>query len=188
MKPHTRLTACFLFASFLAAAAQDATLPGTKPLELPGDLSAQMVGGIDKFLLREIERAAVERTNFWKRDFSSREAYEKSVAPNRERLRRLIGAVDERLPVKELEFVATTAASATLLEDANYTTHAVRWPVFEGVHGEGLWVRPKGAITARVVVLPDADQAPEMIAVRLAENGCEVLIPTLIDRNDSWSG
>jgi dienelactone hydrolase len=182
--------ACFLVASFLAAAAaaQDATLPGTKPLELQGDLSTQMVAGIDKFLLREIERAAVERTNFWKWDFSSHEAYEKSVAPNRERLRRLIGAVDERLPVKDLAFVATTATSATLLEDGNYTTRAVRWPVFEGVYGEGLWVRPKGAITARVIVLPDADQAPEMLAVRLAENGCEVLIPTLIDRSDNWSG
>ncbi len=188
MKPHTRFTACLLLASSLAAAAQDATLPGTKPLDFQGDLSAQMVAGIDKFLLRELERAAVERTNFWKRDFSSREAYEKSVAPNRERLRRLIGAVDERLPVKDLEFVATTATSATLLEDGNYTTRAVRWPVFDGVFGEGLWVRPKGAVTARVVVLPDADQAPEMLAVRLAENGCEVLIPTLIDRSDTWSG
>jgi dienelactone hydrolase len=188
MKLHTRFTACFLLASFLAAAAQDATLPGTKSLDLQGDLSAQMVAGIDKFLLREIERAAAGRTNFWKRDFSSREAYEKSVATNRERLRRLVGAVDERLQVKELEFVATTATAATLLDDGNYTTHAVRWPVFEGVYGEGLWVRPKGAITARVVVLPDADQAPEWLAVRLAENGCEVLIPTLIDRSVTWSG
>src|SRR5881409_1455930 len=107
MKPHTRLTACFLFAFFIAAAAQDATLPGTKPLELQGDLSAQMVGGIDKFLLREIERAAVERTNFWKRDFSSREAYEKSIAPNRERLRKFIGVLEERVQFKELEFVSS---------------------------------------------------------------------------------
>lgn len=202
MKQHTCLTACFLFASFLAAAAaQDATLPGTKPLELQGDFSAQMVAGIDKFLLREIERAAVKRTNFWKRDFSSREAYEKSVAPNRERLRRLIGAVDERVAVNALELVGSTANPAKVAETDRFTAHAVRWPVFEGVYGEGLWLQPKGGVAARVVALPDADQTPEQIAGlapghppaaqfarRLAEAGCEVLVPVLIDRADTISG
>jgi dienelactone hydrolase len=203
MKPHARLTACSLLASFLAAAAagQDTTLPSTKPLDHQGDLSAQMVAGIDKFLLREIERATAQRTNFWKRDFSSREAYEKSVAPNRERLRRFIGAVDERLPVKALELVGSTDRPAKIVETEWFTAHAVRWPVFEGVHGEGLWLQPKGPVAARVVALPDADQTPEQIAGlapglppaaqfarRLAEAGCEVLVPVLIDRADTFSG
>lgn len=201
MKLLTPLTACFLLASFLAAVAQDATLPGTKPLDLPGDLSAQMVAGIDKFLLLEIERAAAERTNFWKRDFSSREAYEKSVAPNRERLRRLIGAVDERVAVQALEFVGSTANPAKVTDTDRFTAHAVRWPVFEGVYGEGLWLQPKGPAASRVVALPDADQTPEQIAGlapglpaaaqfarRLVENGCEVLVPVLIDRADTFSG
>src|SRR5206468_176722 len=30
-------------------------LPGTQPLTMDGDIAAQMVAGIDKFLLREIE-------------------------------------------------------------------------------------------------------------------------------------
>ena len=33
------------------------TLPATQPLTLQGDLSAQMVAGIDKFLMREIEQS-----------------------------------------------------------------------------------------------------------------------------------
>jgi hypothetical protein len=77
----------------------------------------------------------------------------------------------------------------------------VRWPVLEGVYGEGLLLEPAGAVLARVVALPDADWSPEMLAGlapgvpaeaqfarRLAENGCLVLIPTLINRDITWSG
>src|SRR5207245_11203486 len=59
----------------------------------------------------------------------------------------------------------------------------------------------KRAALARVVAIPDADQTPEMLAGlatglppdrqfarRLAENGCEVLVPILINREDTWSG
>src|SRR5205823_12925204 len=54
---------------------------------------------------------------------------------------------------------------------------------------------------ARVVGIPDADQTPEMVAGlapglapesqwarRLAENGCQVIIPVLVNRQDNWSG
>ena len=54
---------------------------------------------------------------------------------------------------------------------------------------------------ARIVAIPDADQSPEMLAGlapgvqpagqfarRLAENGCQVLVPVLINRQDTWSG
>lgn len=181
--------------------AQEATLPGTQPLVLKGDLSARMVEGIDKFLLREIERSTGERPQLWKRDFSSREAYETSIGPNRERFRKFIGTVDGRLPVAELDYIETTLEPSLVAEMDSYTIRAVRWPVFEGVFGEGLLLQPKGRLVARVVAVPDADQTPEMIAGlapgfppesqfarRLAENGCQVLVPTLIDRKDTWSG
>ena len=181
--------------------AQDAVLPGSQPLTLQGDFSPQMVAGIDKFLLREIEHSAEQRSSLWKRDFSSREAYEVSVAPNRERFRKIIGAVDSRLPVRELEFLESTLQSSLVAETDAFTIRAVRWPVFEGVFGEGLLLKPKGRLLARVVAVPDADQTPEMItglapglppqsqfARRLAENGCLVLVPVLIDRKDTWSG
>ena len=168
---------------------------------MPGDLSAQMVAGIDRFLLRELERARVNRPTFWQRDFSSREAYEKSVQPPRARLREIIGAVDQRLPVPALEWVSDTTTPATVAEADAYSVHTVRWPVFEGVFAEGLWLKPKAAPVARVVAIPDADQTPEMLvglapglpperqfARRLAEHGCEVLVPVLIDRQDTWSG
>ena len=56
-------------------------LPNTEPLTLTGDLSVQMVAGIDKFFMREIERSVGQRRMLWQRDFSSVAAYEKSVQP-----------------------------------------------------------------------------------------------------------
>jgi len=183
-----------------ASLAQE-VLPNTQPLTLQGDLSTQMVAGIDKFLTRETEHSIGDRQQFWQRDFSSIPACETSVAPNRERLRRMIGAVDARLPMAALEFVGSTASPAKIAETESFTVQAVRWPVFEGVFAEGLWLEPKGEPAACIVAIPDADQTPEMLAGlapglapdrqfarRLAEHGCEVLVPVLISRQDTWSG
>jgi len=160
-----------------------------------------MVAGIDRFLTSETERSIGERHRRWQRDFSSFEAYEKSVQPNRERLRRIIGAADARLPVTALEILGSTASPAKIAETGSFTAEVVRWPVFEGVYAEGLWLQTKGKPVASIVVIPDADQTPEMLvglapglaperqlARRLVENGCEVLVPVLISRQDTWSG
>ena len=53
---------------------------------------------------------------------------------------------------------------------------------------EGLLLEPAGRPVARVVALPDADGGGAELAYRLAENGCLVLVPTMIDRRDTWSG
>jgi cephalosporin-C deacetylase-like acetyl esterase len=176
-------------------------LPGTKPLTAEGDLAAQMVAGIDKYLTRELAASVAKRKEFWKQDFSSPEAYTKSVEPNRERLRKILGVIDERLPVKELEYVATTSQPALVGETAAYKVYAVRWPVLPGVHGEGLLLEPKGKPVACVVAIPDADTTPEALAGLdpkagtrahfahvLADQGCRVLVPTLVNRDDAFSG
>src|SRR6266511_379826 len=136
-KLNTLLLLC-LSALGLPAPAQDAApLPGTLPLAVQENRSAQMVEGIDRFLQREIEQSTERRAAHWRRDLASREAYEKSIAPNRERFRKIIGAVDARLPVGALEYVANTAEPSLVAETDRYSVHAVRWPVFEGVFGEG---------------------------------------------------
>jgi dienelactone hydrolase len=160
-----------------------------------------MVAGIDRLLTRLTAQSIGERQQYWQRDFSSAEAYDRSVQPNRERLRSIFGAVDARFPVTALEFMSSTSSPAKVGETESFTVHAVRWPVFEGVYAEGLWLQPKGECVASIVAIPDADQTPEMLvglapglaperqfARRLAENGCEVLVPVLIDRQDTWSG
>ena len=201
MSPLPRARLVWLAALFvcLAGAAQE-VLPGTQPLTLQGDLSAQMVAGIDKFFMRELEQSLAGREIFWHRDLSSPQAYEASVRTNRAQLRKIIGVADERLPFRALDFVSSTASPAQVAETDAFTAKAVRWPVLDGVYGEGLFLEPKGTPVAFIVAIPDADQSPEMLAGlvsglaperqfarRLAENGCAVLVPTLINRQDTWS-
>ncbi|MCZ6672746.1 MAG: dienelactone hydrolase family protein, partial [Verrucomicrobia bacterium] len=176
-------------------------LPGTTPLTVQGDLSEKMVAGIDQFLMRSIDESISKREQYWNRDFSSPNAYEKSLAPNRERLHKILGVVENRLPVTSLEYVSDTSRSAKVADAELYSVFAVRWQVLEGVYGEGLLLQPKATPTAFVVALPDADQTPEMLtglapgmapkdqfARRLAEQGCLVVVPVLINRDDTWSG
>ena len=102
-RPKVPWLALWLLIVPLAAGAQTIdVLPGTEPLTWEGDLSARMVAGIDQFLMGELDRSVVERQKLWKRDFSSRAAYEKSVQQNRQRFQKYIGTVDPRLPVKAL--------------------------------------------------------------------------------------
>jgi dienelactone hydrolase len=172
------------------------TLPGTKPLTLEGDIASQLVAGVDKFLLREIEAAARDREKFWKRDYASHIAYNLSLEANRKRLAHILGVRDRRTPFKTPELVATLDEPALVGKGANYQVFAVRWPAFGEVHGEGLLLVPtKGKPVADVVAIPDADVTPEQLtglaagvpagaqyARRFAESGCRVLVPALIDR------
>ncbi|MDB6030702.1 MAG: hypothetical protein JWM16_1040, partial [Verrucomicrobiales bacterium] len=200
-----RVCALYLLALLLSTAcgfAQEASgLAGTTPLRVQGDLSAQMVSGIDKHLAKLTAESVAGRAKFWKRDLGSAAAYENSIQPNREHLRAMIGAVDPRVTNSVLEYVSTAARSAKVAETERYLVYAVRWEVLDDVHGEGLLLQPKQAIAAKVVVLPDADQTPEMLAGLapgispesqfarvLANNNCAVLVPTLISRADTWSG
>jgi dienelactone hydrolase len=178
-------------------------LAETKPLTMEGDIAAQMVAGIDKFLLREIDLSVERRAKFWNRDFSSAEAYNKSIEPNRKRLAHILGVRDERVSFHAPELVGTTKQTRSVSEGhplavgkgENYQIFAVRWPAVRDVHGEGLLLVPKGEKVADIIAIPDADQTPEQIcglaegvppesqfARRLAENGCRVLVPVLIDR------
>src|SRR5262245_21549148 len=167
MRGTLALAALSLCVSPLAAQ----TLPGTKPLTQKGDLAAQMVAGIDRYLTRAVEASVAKRKEFWKPDFSSPEAYGKSVEPNRARLRKILGVIDERLPVKDLEYVATTSRPALVAETPAYKVYAVRWPVLPGVHGEGLLLEPKGKAIACVVAIPDADLAPEALVMSNPQAG-----------------
>ncbi len=158
-----------------------AVLPGTQPLTRTDDLAVAMVEGIHGFLDQATLDAPGKRAQYWKGP----------VEGNRASLRRMIGVVDNRVASPEVQFVATTDRPALRAKTAGFTAYAVRWTVLDGVTAEGLMLEPEGEVKARVVAVPDADQAPEAfargMAGRLAANGCQVLIPTLIDRGDEFS-
>ena len=73
-------------------------LPGTKRLTQAGDLSVKMLDGAHKFIEEKINQSIANRLKLWNRDFSSREAYEISVEPNRKRFMKYIGVEDKTEP------------------------------------------------------------------------------------------
>jgi dienelactone hydrolase len=176
-------------------------LPNTKPLTVEGDLAARMVAGIDRYLMRELAATPEKRKEGWKWDYTPRKALPTTEEPLRSRLRTILGVVDARVPNGSVEYVASTDQPSLVARTSKYEIHAVRWPVLPGVDAEGLLLEPKQKPVALIVALPDADWTPEMFVGLapgvpvgqqfprlLAENGCRVLVPTLIDRQDTWSG
>jgi dienelactone hydrolase len=182
-------------------------LDRTAPLTLQGDLAAQMVEGIQRYLLQKTALQVTERAKLWNRDYRSEDDYERSVAANRQSLRTMIGAVDTRVAAHEPDLAQSFSASASVAHGAGYSVYPIRWRVFDpvtsdsgGMVAEGLLLQPDEAAVARVVAIPDADWTPEMLAGlapgifassqfarRLAGNGCEVIVPLIINRDDSFS-
>lgn len=187
---------CSAISPRLVLAAEAGRLDNTKPLTWNDDIASRMMVGVDRFLLRKIDQSTGGRAAHWHRDLSSPQAYTASVAPNRSRLAFLLGIRDQRCTNVEMALSETVLHSALITESQNVKIYAVRWPALRRVYGEGLLLIPKrDRPLADIVAIPDADQTPEMIcgitagcavesqfARRLAESGCRVLIPTLIDR------
>ncbi|MEQ1859967.1 MAG: dienelactone hydrolase family protein [Chthoniobacteraceae bacterium] len=165
---HTALLLIFATSSIAAP------LPGTQPLTTEGDLSAQMVAGISRWLDRETGSAAAARPARWKA---------LDAAAQRKLVRERLGMLDATA-AGALETFAPLGAAANA-----HAIH-VRWPVVDDVHGEGVLLRPQGASKATVIAVPDADQVPESwsVAWRLRDQGFTVLVPALVDRRDKFSG
>lgn len=192
-----RSVACLLgiLSSSLAAFAQapsSDTLPGTGKLDLKEPLDVVMVRGISTYAEKEIAASRDRRAALWKRDYSSPEAYQKSVEPNRERFRKVIGAVDPRVG-GQLQ-ISFNPAWGSGKDDPI----ALRREVLEGVALEGL-VGGKGP--AHVILIPDADWVPEQmyavatglppglqLAHRFPTETHTVFTMSLVNRDDTWSG
>ena len=146
------LLPCFVLAQddpppwpILKLAADEDPLPNTAALDWEGDIASRMIGGIDKFLLGEIE-ASVE----------GRE-------PTREKLAKMLGVGRDVKPehsyIEYADWVTGPRA-----EGVGFEVRQVRWRAFRDVHGVGLLFEPKGVPLAEVIAIPDADQRPEDIA------------------------
>jgi dienelactone hydrolase len=172
-------------------------LPGTKPLAMTGDIASELVAGVDRFLLKQIDDATANRVKHWKRDFSSPAAYTASVEPNRRRLAHILGVRDP-LSHDEVERLTYSSSRSTRFRGTRFGVHTIHWPAFGEVTGEGLEAIPNESPLdpiPHIVVIPDADQIPEQlfglapgvpaesqVARRLVESGCHVIVPVLIDR------
>ncbi|MDP6721933.1 MAG: dienelactone hydrolase family protein, partial [Pirellulaceae bacterium] len=193
------LVAVVLFAPVATSgqAADPEPLAGTKPMTVTGDIASQMVDGIDRFLLRELERSIADRAQHWKRDISSATAYNASIEPNRKRLAHILGVRDDRVAFANPELTATTAQPALVAKGQGFDVYSIRWPSIGDMHGEGLMLLPSnGKSVADIVAIPDASQTPEQLVGltpgvaaasqfprRLASAGCRVIVPSLISRD-----
>ena len=176
-----------------------------KPLEWEGDLASRMIDGIDRFLLRKTEDSILERSVYWLHDTNSVEAYNESLQQNRDQLEKILGIRDERIQLTASEWKDNFERSNKIATGEGYTIHAVTWPVLAdpdpnrkstvSVTAAGLLLVPETRPIANVIAIPDADQTPEQLAGlaegidrdsqyarRLAEAGCNVLVPVLINR------
>lgn len=201
-----RVDLLFLLVAVCSSASAFCQAPvGTTPLTVEGDLASEMVAGIDRFLLDELESAAGKRKQQWHPDVSSVEAFEQWLEPQRAQLSRCLGLRDSRVAFESPEPVATVNDGGLVATTEQYRVFAIRWPVLAdpaptasaltSVYGEGLLLIPTGEVRGNVVAIPHCDHTPEQIcglvpgvapasqfARRLAENGCRVVVPCLISR------
>ncbi|MBI2807727.1 MAG: dienelactone hydrolase family protein [Planctomycetes bacterium] len=188
---------CVLLSVSLASAQ---ALPGTQLLRGDQDFAQLMVDGIHRYLDKQTVLAEKDRAKYWKPDFTSVKAFHQSVQGNRERLRKMIGVVDQRVPVI-ITKIATVEQGSLVAQTKYYKVYAIRWSVLPGMNGEGLLLEPTGKPRACAVAIPDADWTPEQLvgvaagvpknsqyARRLAEDGYRVIVPMLINRQDDFSG
>ena len=121
---------------------------------------------------------------------------EKFFEAKRKRLAHILGVRDKRIPFDSPELISTLKTSSLIATSEKYDVHAIRFPILEGVTVEGLLLEPKiGKPMEQMVVVPDADQTPEMLcgltgdipeerqhARRFANMGFRVIVPTIISR------
>ncbi len=189
--------------SHLSHAQVNSALPNAQPLTLSGDIASHLIDGVDAFLLEKTEQSVTLRERHWRRDSSTVENYIQQLQPNRERLAKLLGIVDERIQPTEpmLELLVSRPSDGCRI-------YSVRWPVLEdpdpqrsivSVYADGLLLEPIGEEppVADVIVIPDCDQSllafcglnqetpsGHSLPLQLVERNCRVLVPLLISREE----
>ncbi len=179
---------CCTLSGWTNAAEPATPLAGTQPLTWEGDLAARMVDDLHKFADRETAASVERRARHWQRDFSSPQAYDKSIAPNRARLAKYLGAPStpaEPRGVQQFESFLVGGEPVT-----SPISRAVRWPTRDGRTGYGIHIRPSGGRTSKSAVIIVVDPHLEPVDVqridlpqRFAEAGLDVYVTTVVDRD-----
>ncbi len=176
------------------------SLSDTGPLPVGTNWSLGMQDGAHRFVDRVIADSLARRADRWQRDTRSTEAYEASVKPQRDRLRTLLGVVDQRVRPVVLERFGDDDNPALAGSFEGGSIVQVRWTVLAGFQAEGLLIEPRGTPRGYLILVPDAAETPEFCVGlgadslrgqalrRWVAGGLQVLIPTLIDRGRRWSG
>ncbi|MDR2643053.1 MAG: hypothetical protein LBC74_09690 [Planctomycetaceae bacterium] len=92
---------------FTAIPASAQPLPDTKPIEWTENYFERNSRLITEFLDKKIAGSELLRAKYWNRDFASSDAYQQSVAKNRERLKFITGVRDNRVGFDTPELICT---------------------------------------------------------------------------------
>ncbi|MGB1926952.1 MAG: hypothetical protein ACPHL6_10495, partial [Rubripirellula sp.] len=196
--PLTAFLSFLTIALFIGPLAFSAdTIPLTEPLTENRPLDVVMVEGIDRFALRAIEDAKQKRIANWARDVFESKSPTKAQEYKRQDFAKIIGCTEQRVHDTQIQTIATIDQSSMVESNSVFAIHHVRWSALNGIDAEGYFLKPRGKILARVVAIPDADWNPEQIcglsesptryAADLAAMGCEVLVPTVVNRGNEYS-
>jgi dienelactone hydrolase len=162
-----QLLALLLIAAACGAVSAAEHLPGTAPLALPqqtAEIVQVQLKQVRDYFLQRIRAADKERRDRWQPDFTSREAYERSLDQHRIRCRSMLGLEESRLTSRPAVLAVVAAGKGCRLE-------RVSLPLATGISARGLLLVPAAAGRHPVAILcPDADTWPERCA-GLLEDG-----------------
>ncbi|MEC9092448.1 MAG: dienelactone hydrolase family protein, partial [Planctomycetota bacterium] len=171
------------------------------PLKQNGDIASQLVSGVDRFLIQEIQKANSNRVSKWQNQFNAAKNPAQFFQNKQRELRHLLGIRDARIDFESPELISSLSRPSLLGRSATVEIHAIRIPVLEGITLEGLLLQPSTdsktnpPVQGYLVVIPDADQTPEtlaglndelpesqQVALQLAHQGFKVVVPSLLSR------
>lgn len=169
-----------------------------QPLTETGDLSALMVEGIDSFLAQETNSVAAASFAQWQLKFDDSALFNRSIAKHRMQLSKMLGIVDSRVKPNPQLLNGANLQPVQITTKA-YRISAIQCAVLDTWTGEAIRLQPMGAVRARIILIPDAGQQPEVwaglqtgegqgLAAQLAASGFDVVIPVLVNRDCEYSG
>ena len=172
-------------------------LPNTSLLE-KGDLGTKMVSDIGVWLDIKTKENHTLRNEQFLVNASKIAQDPKALEKKKQTLKSILGIIDSTNKTEDLELLETLNKPALIYENKQYKIFKIRWNVVEGLHGEGLLVEPKEKPTAQIIAIPPPDITPESfcgltndktvsMGKILAELGCRVIVPTIIDRKQGFS-
>ncbi len=191
--------------STVAQGQSPSVLPNTVHLNLDGDITSQLVDGVDRFLLKKIDRSVISRIDSWPKPSASVSNYSQATQEIRQKLAKQIGLRDDEehataglfvmSDTESMRVVSQPGKSTIVAEGPGWKASMVSWSVLPGVDGHGLLVEPDSAPKFCAVVIPDAGQTPEDLcgitkpegpvfpaACYLAAAGGRVIVPSVISR------
>jgi len=186
-------------------AADTGPLPGTAPLVLDRPFDEVMIEGIDRFLLRKTGEQQAIRRAAWATALADAGGREAFCTEARTRLREVLGVVDDRVPGREVLLRGTAGAPIQIAATKDWTVLRVSFAALDDVTAEGIVLLPPlRDPRAWVVAIGDAAWTPEAFAGLLGDDGqagaasrlpralvaagCAVVIPTILAREDEFSG